>query len=281
MTQCKRTTSKIRFALASVAVALALCATAPAARAQAGGDGTQYLPAVHAAARELARQLNQLQWVFPGAPGEESGRGLYKQTDQIQAALIYFRQQLQRKVGREKLYEAFDPVDKKVKQLLDDIQALEQWNKALKMVADRVQQADHDLAFALAAGDTTPARGADALYRQTLVLLADRTNLERLARYVFNERPPLKAWVDNLEAVRKTAVAFQQGQQNKAAKDQLQKLFRQMDEPWEKVMAQFRVSGQDQFLLIQQVARVDQILGRIARLVGIDNRRPPLTDPWS
>lgn len=277
----KRTTPRIQVALAAVAAGCALTAIAPPASAQAGGGGDQYLPAVHAAARELARQLNQLQWVFPGAPGEDSGRGLYKQTDQIQTALIYFRQQLQRKVGREKLYEAFDPVDKKVKQLLDDIQGLERWNKALKMVADRVQQADHDLYFALAVGDKTPARGAQALYRQTLVLLADRTNLDKLVRYVFNERPPLKTWVDNLEGVRAAAVAFQQAQQNKGTKDQLQKLFRQMDGAWEKVMAQFRVSGQDQFLLIQQVARMDQVLGRVARLVGIDNRRPPLTDPWS
>jgi hypothetical protein len=278
----KHSAPTIRFALAAVLAGVTLGFATPASRPQAaGGDGDQYLPAVHAAARELARQLNQLQWVFPGAPGEESGRGLYKQTDQIQTALIYFRQQLQRKVGREQLYIAFDPVDAKVKQLLSDIQGLEQWNKALKMVADRVQQANHDLHFALSVGDGTPARGAQALYRQTLVLLADCTSLESLVRYVFAERPPLKAWVRNLEAVRSAAVALQKAQQDKAAKDELQKLFRQLDQAWEKVMAQFRVSGQDQFLLIQQVARVDQVLGRIARLVGIDNRRPPLTDPWS
>src|SRR3954454_7201669 len=118
MSQRKRTTPRIRLAVAAAVAGLALGAMPPAARGQARGD--DYLPAVHAAARELGRQLNQLQWVFPGAPGENSGRGLYKQTDQIQTALIYFRQQLQRKVGREQLYIAFDPVDKKVKQLLDD-----------------------------------------------------------------------------------------------------------------------------------------------------------------
>jgi hypothetical protein len=281
MNQRNRTTPRIRFALVAAVAGLALGTAPLPVRPQGKGDGDQSLPAVHAAARELARQLDQLQWVFPGAPGEESGRGLYKQTDQIQTALIYFRQQLQRKVGREQLYEAFDSVDAKVKQLLDDIQGLEKWNKALKMVADRVQQADHDLHFALAAGDATPARGGQALYRQTLVLAADRENLDKLARYVFAERPPLKAWVENLDMVRKATLAFQAAQQKKAAKDQLQKLFRDMDQAWDKVLAQFRVSGQDQALLIRQVARVDQVLDRIARLVGIDNRRAPLTDPWS
>src|SRR5262245_1407937 len=56
---------------------------APVTIGQAPAGDAAYWDSVTAAARELSRQLNQLQWAFPGAPGENSGRGLYKQTDDI------------------------------------------------------------------------------------------------------------------------------------------------------------------------------------------------------
>jgi len=88
------------------------------------------------------------------------GRGLYMQCDNVMGDLIYFQQQLKRNVSREQLLINFDTMDAKLDQLLNDIKGFENWDTALRMVARRVQGAQHDLQFALASG--APARRLEA-----------------------------------------------------------------------------------------------------------------------
>src|SRR5262245_42548831 len=164
-----------------------------AALGQGPADQDDYYSATTAAARELATQLEALTRSFVNIPGPPEGRGLYKQADGIGYDLIYFRQQLKRKVSREELYTAFDKVDGKLNTLLEGLEPFEKWVPAVRMTARRVKAAQHDLQFALAGGESSPARQSDALYRQTLVLLTRAEDLEGMVRYVFEEQDSLPA----------------------------------------------------------------------------------------
>src|SRR5262249_6193438 len=152
---------------------------------------------------------------------------------------------------REELYLAFDPLDQKVTQLLSDLQGFEKWNKALRMVAGRVQSALHDLHFAVSAGDGTPARTSQVIYRQTLVLLARTENLESLVRYVFDEQQSLKRWTGALGELRREIVALQKLQQKKAPRAELNKQLMRADQFWEKLVGQLKDFPGGQYVLLR------------------------------
>jgi hypothetical protein len=246
--------------------------------AQDPARGPEYWDSVTAAAREMSRALDLFQDSFLMDAVPTGGRGLFKQSEQIRLALIYFRQQLGRKVSRDDLYLAFDKVDRSVKDLLGEITGLEKWDSGLALAARRLQSADHDLHFALAAGDKTAARIGQVVYRQTLALLARVENLDRTARWVYAEQPPLKAWTADLAEMRRGLVALQRLQNKKAPAEDLRKQLEQVGKVWDRVVARFRGAGDDQYLLQSAVARTDQSFARLAGLFGIKDRRAPLSD---
>src|SRR5262249_6147303 len=85
------------------------------APAQEPARGPESWDSVTAAAREMSSALDLFQDSFLMDAVPSGGRGLFKQSEQIRLALIYFRQQLGRKVSRDELYLAFDKVDRSVK----------------------------------------------------------------------------------------------------------------------------------------------------------------------
>jgi hypothetical protein len=256
----------------------AWCSELPA-QAQEPARGPEYWDSVSAAARELARALNTFQDVFLTDSAPIQGRGLFKQSGQIQYALIYFRQQLGRKVSRPELYVAYDKVHREVKGLLDIIGGLEKWDSGLRLAALRVQSADHDLHFAMSAGDTSAPQIANVVYRQTLALLDRIEKLKRTVRWVYEERPPLKAWTADLAELRRGVVGFQQLQQKKAPVEDLRKQLQQAGTVLDRILQRYRDAGDDQYILQSAVAQVDQGFARLARLFGLKDRRAPLTDP--
>ncbi len=193
-------------------------------------------------------------------------------------ALIYFRQQLRRKVPRAELYPAFDKVDREVNGLLSILGGAEKWDSGLRLAAGKLRTAIHDLHFAMSAGDSGPARVSQVVYRQTLALKDRTETLYRTARWVFAERPPLQGWTDDLKAVRAALADFQALQQKKAPVDDLRQQLRQVGKVWERVVARYKDAGDDQYLLGTAVARVDRGYARLAGLFGIKGARAPLTD---
>jgi hypothetical protein len=248
------------------------------ASAQEPARGPDYWDSVTAAAREMSSALDFFQDTFLTDAGASGGRGLFKQSEQIRFALIYFRQQLGRKVSRDDLYLAFDKVDRSVKALLGEIKGLERWDSGLALAARRLQSADHDLHFALSTGDNGAARITQVIYRQTLALLARVENLDRTARWVYAEQPPLKAWTTDLGEMRQGLVALKSLQDKKAPVEDLRKQLEQVGKVWDRVVARFRGAGDDQYLLQSAVARTDQGFARLAGLFGIKDRRAPLSD---
>lgn len=244
---------------------------------QAQGNGTDY-EAITASARELARQLEFLQRSFANIPGPPEGRGLYQQSELIQYDLIYFRQQLKRKVAREDLYLAFDKVDGKVNTLLGDIQGFTNWVPSVKMTSRAVASALHDLHFALSSGDGAPVRQSQAAYRQTLAALAKIDDLKNMVGFVFDEQDVLKPWMAGFADLRRDMVALQKLQQNKkAAPADLKAQMVQADKAWDKLVGKFKELPEDQHLILRlDFGRVDQVFARLDAMFGIPSRRPNL-----
>src|SRR5262245_55605011 len=248
-----------------------------AALGQGPGGQDDYYSAATAAARELATQLEALTRSFVTIPGPPEGRGLYKQADGVGYDLIYFRQQLKRKVSREDLYIAFDKVDGKLNTLLEELQPFEKWVPAVRMTARRVKSAQHDLQFALSGGDSAPARQGDALYRQTLVLLTRTEDLENMVRYLFDEQDSLAAWRAGFKEVRGQMADLQRLQKSKASADEVKKQFALTDQAWEKLVGKFKELPEDQHLILRsEFGQVDQVMARLAQRLGIQGRRAPL-----
>jgi hypothetical protein len=249
------------------------------ATAQDPAGGPAYWDSVTAAAREVSGALDAFQDVFlmDSSPAIE-GRGLFKQSEQIRIALIYFRQQLARQVPRAELYPAFDKVDREVKGLLGIIGGVEKWDSGMRVAARKLQTATHDLHFAMSAGDSNQSRISQTVYRQTLALQDRTENLYRTVRWVFAERPPLAGWIDDVKAVRAALTGFQTMQQKKAQVEDLRKQLQQVGKVWDRVVARYKDAGDDQYLLGTAVAREDRGFARLAGLFGIKGARAPLTD---
>jgi hypothetical protein len=194
--------------------------------------------------------------------------------------LQFFQQQLKSQVSQEELFLNFDKMDAKLNQLMTDIKGFEKWDDAMRMVGKRVVAAGHDLQFALSIGDGTPARGGQATYRQTLSLLARSETFANMVRYVFNEQAVLQQWNAELASLHQAIKDFQGSQQNKAAAADVKTKFLATDQAWEKLVVRLKALPQGQYILLQSDgAQVDQVLSRLAPLVGVKDRRAPLTDP--
>jgi len=242
------------------------------------GQGDDYYASVADAARELSRQLDYLQQTFVSIPGPPMGRGLYKQSDKIIYDLIYFRQQVKKKVAREELYIVYDKMDGKLETFLSDVDDLEKWTPALRMVAKQVISANHDLQFALSGGDGAPARKGQAAYRQTLVLANKTETLLNLVRYVFDEQESLPQWNAGFKELQQHITALQKLQKTKKpSADDLKAQFEKTDQAWEKLVAKFKDQTEDlQLMLRLRFGQVDQVFARLAPMFGVKNRRPPL-----
>ena len=167
-------------------------------------------------------------------------------------------------------------MDGKLQSMLSDISALEKWSPALRMTAQRLLAANHDLQFAMSSGDGTPARQSQVAYRQTLVLLSRTEDLEGLVRYLFFEMDSLTAWNADLKELR-SAIAELQRVQKKGSRDDIKQQLMKTDQAWEKLVTRFKGLREGQYLILRlDFGKVDQVFDRLARMYGIQNRRPPL-----
>lgn len=242
--------------------------------ASAGGDDSRV--AIDGAARELSRQLEYLQRAIAGLPGPPDRRDLFVSAEKIQFDLIYFQQQLKRKVSRESLVLAFDKMDDRFKKVMEELEGIEKWDQGVRMAARRARAAEHDLHFALF-GDNGGGRNSQALYRLTLVLLTRTEDLESHARYVFDDKDMIRRWTDDLEDFRLALVSFQRGQKDKLSRDQLKGRFTEADRDWEKLVRKLRTLPERQYYLLRgDAAQIDQGMERVARAFGITDRREKL-----
>jgi hypothetical protein len=244
----------------------------------AAGDA-DYRP-ITAAAHELERQLDFMLRALATIPGPPKGRGLYKDLNLVHADLTVFQQKVQKKTSREDLRVAYDKMEERLGSFLEEVEAFEKWDKAIRLVARRARAADSDLHFALFGGDPAMSRGAQALYRHTLAARARLEGLEDELRYLFQGAQSLQLWLPDLKATRGALAEFQRLQKAQAERAELQKQFKDLDGIWEKLVERFKALPERNYLrLLSDAAHVDRVLDRLARLIGIVGRRLPMRDP--
>ncbi len=260
---------------AGVLVLIGLLLTPGAGRAQDQPDWN----AITAAAREMARQVDFFQQVMTSDNTLNQIQGLYGQTVDLQLAVGDFRDQLRRKVSREKLYLGYDTVERKVKGVLDVIKDIEKLSPTIQLGARALQTANYDLHFAVVGTDNDPNRKADVLYRQTLTILALNQNTQRTVEWLYTGQETLKAWSADLKGVRQAVSDFQQLQQKKATAKELKDQFAVVNQAWNKVIRRYKdTPEQERILLLNRIAKEDQVLARLGALVGVKTDRTPLVD---
>jgi hypothetical protein len=240
-----------------------------------GQTQTDYYTAVTGAARELSSALDTLQRSFATIPTQPVGRGLYQQLDPVQLNLLYFRQQVQRKIPRDDLYLAFDKVDGGLTNLVGELVDISKWDPALQLAIRRVRAAQHDLHFAISGGDKAPARQTQVAYRQTLALLTRLEDLQNLVRYVFNEQDALPGWDAEFKDLRAAVNGLQRLEKNGSRAEQQQQMAK-TELAWEKLVARMRLLPESQHVLLRaDFGQVDRAFARLAGLLNVV-RRPPL-----
>jgi hypothetical protein len=257
--------------------ALLACAIV-GSRSDAGGP--DYLTATLNATLDLSREVRTLQHSFATIPGPPQGRGLYNQADKIQMDLANLEVLLTRKVARDAVYSTYAQADSKVNRLLDDLQGIATWDPAVRMAARRVRDAQQDLHFALSGGDTAPARVAELVHGQTLLLHSRVEDLEGLVRFaLLNQQPSLRGWKEDFDNLRKSVAALQRAEQDKSTREDLKKQLHQTDKAWNHLVVRYRALPEGQYAYVRHAfAQVDRVLERLATLLGVTDKRAPLNE---
>ncbi len=238
--------------------------------------------AATAAARELSHQLFVLQNTMANIPGPPMGRELYRQCEQVQNYLKNFRQQLKRPVSREQLTADFDKMDATLERLLDDVKGFTQWDVPMRGVVRQVRAAAHDLQFAVAAGDGSGVGIGPTAYGQALALMTRGENFAAMVKYVFDEQDSLKSWSADLANFARAGTNLKRLEASQAPPNELRSELLETERAWDKVVVRVKMLPEGQYLLLRrQAAQVDEILSRLARIHGIQNRRAPLVDPFA
>ncbi|MEI7685297.1 MAG: hypothetical protein WCL32_09740 [Planctomycetota bacterium] len=254
-----------------LAVALICCfSRLPHASAQPGG-GEGWAPAI-AASREVATQVDSMQRAFATIPQAPGGRGLFAQTESIRVRLFEFRQTISQQQSRENVAIAFLALDGEVKNLLFDLKGLD--NPAIILVSRRLGVAEADLQYAVIGPGANPTQKTEALVRQTLALAARAEEFERIVRFAFLEQASLAEWMGAVKNLREQIANFKSQQEKNVSADDLKAAVKQVDQAWEKIVDRLVAVPELTYILVQTDAiQLDTVLGRVDRLVGVENRK--------
>jgi len=253
-----------------LAVALTCCSSClPHASAQPGGES--WTPAI-AAAREVSTQIDSMQRAFATIPQAPGGRGLFAQAESIRVRMFEFRQKISQQQSKENVAIAFLALDGEVKNLLFDLKGID--NPAVNLVSRRLGVAEADLQYAVIGPGANATQKTDALVRQTLALAARAEELERMVRFAFLEQASLADWLASVKNLREQIANFKTQQEKNVSAADLKVAVTQVDQAWEKIVDRLVQVPELTYILVQTDAiQLDTVLGRIDRLVGVENRK--------
>ena len=166
--------------------------------------------------------------------------------------------------------------------MLAEVELVEQGDAGLRVVCKRLRSAEDDLHFAVYAGNSTVEGRSQRLYRQTLAQLAFIETLASNANWALAGSDALPAWKDDLGRLRQSLDALQRLEQKQGVSaGELKEQFLSTDKIWGKIVDRYDASRQYKVLLQGFVVMTDRGFARIAPLVGVNDRRPPLTDAFT
>jgi hypothetical protein len=235
-------------------------------------------PAMIAASQEVDRQISLFQELYGEDTDLAAIGGIFNQTMGLQAALIQFRQKVNAKAASEDVALAFDVVDSAVTAILGEVAALEVKDAGLRLICRRLRSAESDLHYAVFVADVTPARQLAVLNRQISTQQIFVSCLANNVKLVFAGKEALNGWKDDVGAVEESLVALQGLMQKKAPEKELKEQVVRTDKLWNKIVQRYNDSKQNRPALQGFVSLVDQRFAKLAKVVGVNDRRIPLTD---
>jgi hypothetical protein len=264
----------------SLAILLAVGSTTLATKSVAAD--TNYAGML-AAAREVSNQISYLQELYTTDDQFLRVNGLVNQTIDFQTALSTFRQSVAERAPAEQIAINFATVDRKLNTLLDVVQGLQTEVPSVNLVCNRLRVAEHNLHFAVFAGDNTPNRNLEVLLRQTMAQNALVERLNTTAGWLFSNPGTVKVWQNDLTAVQQALADMEQVVQTSGATPaQIKAKFGDVETAWAQVTQKYEVAKPEyKVTLRSNMAAVDQGFSRLAPLAGVKDRQATVTDGYS
>jgi len=231
---------------------------------------------VQAAARELTRDLEHLQEDIIADLAGRKEQTLYRQADAALTGIVHLQKSLKPGAARKDLYDVFDPMDRMLHELLKAVRDLGPDQRALQRAADRVDNADEELHYALAAGDPTGVRTKQLLERQARALAVAALKLDRTAEYALGAVPGRSVVQGDLRKLVDAAEHFQKSLAAAGEQKDRQRDFVAVNQAWGRAVQGLNLLKGSRYLLHSAI-RVNQIHERLFRLLGIKGERPNLS----
>jgi hypothetical protein len=245
---------------------------------EAGDAVTEaYLTTVRAAAAQLANEIESLQQTIIAETADKKDRSLYQKADVVLDEIGGFQRIVKAKVTRDDLYKRFDQLDESLHGLIKAGREQEKGQRALMRALNFVQAADDHLHYVLSEGDVSEKRAQVILARQARALTAAVAELESTANFALGAAPGAGVLLSDLRKFHQAAEVFSKNLVAKADRADLQKRFAPLQDAWNKVIRGMKLLPErENVFLLHSAARVDQLYDRVARLLGIDEKRPQL-----
>ncbi len=236
-----------------------------------------------AATREVSNQISYLQELYTTDRQFLRVNGLTDQTLDFQSALSTFRNSVIEQAPTEQIAINFATVDRKLNSLLGVVQGLQSEIPSVNLVCNRLRVAEHNLHFAVFAGDDTPNRNLEVLLRQTMAQNTLVGRLNTTAGWLFSNPDTVMDWQNDLTAVQQALTNMQQVAQAPGANPAAIKAkFGEVERAWDQITQKYEVTNPGyRDVLRTDVSLIDQGFSRLAPLAGVNGRQTTVTDGFS
>jgi hypothetical protein len=202
---------------------------------------------------------------------------LYRQAEAVLVQLVKFQTSLKPELERKRLYEDYDRVESKLKELLKDVRALGPREKSLQRQAMRIEVAIEDVYFSISLGDTNPDRARKVIERQICTLDDAAKDLNRTARYALGGVPGRAVAMDAISTLAEASGKCRKSLASGTNIDDLRSDFSALSSAWRKVIDQMEeLSPQQDYYLLRSASRIDLLYERLHQLLGLKGECPHL-----
>jgi len=254
---------------------LAMAVVVPArSRADHKAPTREELTFVQEVTRELDREVESLQDILAELDGEKE-RTVYRLADAVLTDVEGFQKSLKPEISRDRLYKAFDELDRKLQGLLKAVKELGPGQRLLRRSAVKARSATDHLHYAVSVGDTSESRTKQVLERQTQGLADAVQDLDKTAGYSLGAIPGRAVLAGDLHKLSEATEQFHKGLAAGKDRAQLRKEFAVVNQAWERAIQGMRnLKAGDHMHLLRAVGRFDRLHERVYLLLGIEGERP-------
>jgi len=257
--------------------ALATAVVMPAhARADDKAPTREELASIQEATRELDREVESLQDILAELDGEKE-RTVYRLADAVLTEVEGFQKFLKPDISRDRLYKAFDELDRKLQGLLKAAKERGPEQRLLRRPAVKVRSATDHLHYAVSVGDTSESRTKQVMERQTQGLVDAAQDLDKAAENSLSAIPGRTVLAGDLHKLAEATEHFHKGLAAGQDRAELRKQFAAVNEAWERAIQGMKnLKAGDHMYLLRAAGRFDRLHERVYRVLGIKGERPQL-----